>query len=528
MIKKILTLILLLSSISTFSQVWKTYPYAPTESLISFPVDEGKHSAEPIEWWYTTGHVVGATTGKHYSYMLTYFHYPLGFIDGFRILNISDDDAEIFYDDTQFLTYPTLAADKLDIQANLLSGTTETWKNKYDGAIILPFEYEINASSSDVTLDLDYNTTKRPLILGDDGYLLQADSNYTYYYSQTGIDVAGQITFEGVTENVTGSGWIDRQYGTLNPSLGTKYEWFSLQLSNNMDINLWNIFQGNSIPDDEKHKILAAYVDEEENTQYTVSDFELERLKYAYTTDGERCYAQKWHLTAATNNIDLIIETLYSDSEVQLPFKFYEGTTIITGTVDGVEVTGHGFAELLHTYEVPDLTITTTTPWNSTVPFTWELANPDDGNPLQYKLEVSNDGVDYTEMASALTETTYLWDNAAYADEETFWLKLTGYSVDGTITGEYIKVFTYNTSVGVVDHLLDKVCIYPNPTMETLHVEATNIIHIKIFDTKGMLIKTINNTQVNKPINTKNLSPGAYFVKVYTDKGVATKKIIIK
>ena len=436
-----------LLNIPTFSQVWKTYPYEPTGSLVNFSIDEGRHTGEPMEWWYTTGHLVGATTGKHYSYMLTYFYYPYGSIDGFRILNISDDDAENFYDDTQLLTYGTLATDKLDIQANLFSGTTETWKNKYDGATILPFEYEINASSSAVTLDLDYNTIKRPLILGDDGYLLQVASNYTYYYSQTGIEVTGQITFAGITENVTGSGWIDRQYGTLNPSEGTEYEWFSLQLSNGMDINLWNIFEDNIIPDDEKYKILAAYVDEEETTQYTHSDFELERLEYAYTNDGLRCYAQKWNLTSPVNNLNLIIETLYSDSEVQVPFQFYEGATSITGTVDGVAVTGIGFAELLHTYEVPNLNITTPTRWNNTIPFEWELANPDDGNPLQYKLEYANDGVNYTEITSAITATTYLWNTASYADGDTFWLKLTGYSIDGTITGETTKEFTYDTTL---------------------------------------------------------------------------------
>ncbi len=529
MMQKLITFSLILTlSFSAYSQVWKTYPYTPTGSLVSFSVDEGRHASEPVEWWYTAGHLVGATTGKHYSYMLTYFYFPYGSIDGFRILNISDDDAEVFYDDTQFLTYPIIASDKLDIQANLLSGTVETWKNKYDAATILPFEYEINASSPQLTISLEYDTHKHPLILGDDGYLEQGYTNYTYYYSQTGITATGSISFNGITENVTGTAWIDRQYGTLNPSDGTEYEWFSLQLSNGMDINMWNIFTDeNTVPDDERFEILAAYIDE--TTQYTHSDFQLERLEFAFTPDNQRCYAQKWRLTSSINNLDLIISTLYSNSEVQQPFRFYEGATTVTGTVDGVSVTGYGFTELLHSYEAPDLTLSNDLTWYTTLPINWELNNPDDGNPLQYDLAYSLDNqTTYLPIVSELTDTTYTWSTSLFADGDTFWLQLTGYSIDGTLTTSVAKEFTYDSSLGLAEKQLASITIYPNPALETFSIHAENIKHIKVFNSKGILVKTVKKEQANIPIPIKNLSQGIYFVKVYTDIGVVTQKLLIK
>jgi len=60
----ILIALMLLVNVSYLAQTWKTYPYTPTGSQVSFPLDEGRHTNEPSEWWYTIGHVVGATTGK--------------------------------------------------------------------------------------------------------------------------------------------------------------------------------------------------------------------------------------------------------------------------------------------------------------------------------------------------------------------------------------------------------------------------------------------------------------------------------
>ena len=444
MMKKVfISVILIFFILNIFSQDWKTYPYIPNkDSKVLFPLDEGRHEKEKMEWWYTTGHVVGQTTGKHYTYMLTYFYYPYGKIDGFRILNISDDDEKVFYDEAKFLNYTTMATDKLDIEAKIYKAHTETWKNKYKDNKIVPFEYKIKAKSDKVTLDLDYVTTKRPLILSEDGYLLQGSDSYTYYYSQTGITANGTITFNGVTEKIKGTSWIDRQYGNLSPQNGTKYEWFSLQLSNNMDINLWNIFaEGNKVPNNEKFRILSAYVDED--IQYTNSDFKLERLAFEYTEDKGRCYAKKWKLTSDVNKLDLIISTLYSDSEVQSPFQFYEGATKITGTVNGKDVTGYGFAELLHTYKNPELAITNQEYWNKKTPIEWQIINPDDALTLHFNIEYSTDNkATYQSLAKNISNTSYLW-NKKFKKESSIWFKITASSNDSTLLGTTEKQLIY-------------------------------------------------------------------------------------
>jgi len=511
---------------AVFSQTWKTYPYTPPGSLISFPQDEGRHVNEPVEWWYTTGHLTGTVTGKHYSYMLTYFYYPAGGSDGFRILTISDDDNQNFYPETAFLTYSHMATDQLNIQAQVTGGGTEYWHNLYNGNQILPFQYELSATSAYVSLDLSYDTFKKPLILGDDGYLLQGANNYTYYYSQTGVDVTGSISFDGITENVSGTGWIDRQYGSIMPSTNNQYEWFSVQLSNGMDFNLWNIFEGNQIPDNERYKILAGYIDE--NTQFTTADFQLERLAFAYMPDQQQCYAQSWHLTSNLYNIDLVITTDYSNSEIWFPFRFYEGSTHITGTVDGQNVTGVGFAELLHHYEIPDLQILNGTHWNTSIPVQWQLNNPDDGNPLTYDLAYSTDQINFQPLVSGLSTTQYIWDTAPFADGDVFWLKITGKSVDATINGSAIKEILYDSSAGINENKTLSIRIYPNPAQNRLYLKAPGIYRLEIIDMKAKIVKIIkifSSDQVK--IELPDLQ-GVYMLKIYTSKGITKRKIILE
>jgi predicted secreted hydrolase len=529
--KKLITLnLLLMISITILPQSWKTYPYAPAGSLLSFPADEGRHSSEPIEWWYTSGHLTGITTGKHYSYMLSYFYSPLSIFDGFRILNLSDDDLGLFYTETKALNYNIMASDCLNIKAKIFSGGTETWHNKTD--ILgnsLPFEYEISAVSSSGAINLEYDALKPPLILADSGYFYEGATDYTYYYSQTKNEVTGTITLNGITENVSGSSWIDRQYGTFNPWNGQEYEWFCIQLSNGMDINITNLFTvKDEIPDNLKYRLLSAYVDE--TTQYTTSDFQIVRLKYSYMPDRVRCYSQKWRITSSILNVDIIVSTLHSNCEVSLPFRFYEGSTNVTGTVNGANVTGVGFVELLHSYENPDISITDTTNLGDVSSLlTWKLNNPDDGNPLKYDLEYSIDSLKtFLPIITNVADTFYYWNTQALSEEKNIWLKVTGYSIDSTLNNISVKKLKSNLTAVTETEYQEHIIIYPNPSAGQFIVEGENIRKIEIIDIIGRTVYSSLINQTRQSIDLSTQQRGIYFVEVTTNRGTTINKLILE
>ncbi|WP_248723473.1 lipocalin-like domain-containing protein [Seonamhaeicola sp. ML3] len=540
-LKITLSVLIFFVCITTYSQDWKTYPYVPSGgSLVSFPVDEGRHSAETTEWWYVSGHIT-TDTNKKYSFMLTYFFRPTSIsifnFDGFRILNVTDESDGTFYQDTKALNYATLSETELNIVASLFPTGTEYWRNKEDsGGQILPFEYEISASSTDISMDFNLETVKRPLIVGGDGLFDQGDSSYTYYYSQTENTVTGSLRVGSVTENVTGEAWIDRQYGSFNPFTGEDYEWFSIKLDNGTDINLWNIFNSSrSIPENSKFRILSAYVDESESSQYTISDFEIERLEYFFTPDNLRCYSKKWRLTSSSKNIDLIITINHENSEVdisELSFKFFEGATTITGTINSTPVTGVGFTELLHTYENPSLSIISPNGgvYDTSNNISWQVNNPDDGRPLKYDLEYSIDNqATFIPIASGLTDTFFSWNGAGTNNADTIWFRVKGYSLDNTLSGEVIS--TASSSVTLSNFILNKdlFSVHPNPAKDNLFIEFGENISgkIEILDVNGRSISNFyTNAKRNHNLNLETLSNGLYFLSLVSNKGKQVIKFV--
>ena len=513
--------------VSTFSQDWKVYPYTPEGSFISFPADEGRHPGEPVEWWYTTGHLTGETSGRTYSYMLSYFYSPVSVFDGFRILNVSDDGSGDFFSDTKALVYNVLATDSLYIEAELLYGSTEYWYNKTGGGgSAEPFSYVLSAEGDNASLQLYYDATRPPLILADSGLLDQGPEAYTYYYSLTGNNVTGSISFDGFTENVSGDGWIDRQYGTINPSEGLEYEWFSIQLSNGMDINMNNIFTtDNNIPETLAYRLMCVYVDE--NTSFTGSSFQVERLAYEYTPDSLRCYSTRWRLTSEFHDIDLIISVLHSTYEVTLPFRFYEGPVSISGTVDGMPVEGKGFAELLHSYDKPDITIDSRTNIGEEESvLKWQLNNPDDGNPLKYDLEYSTDGYIFQPLAGGLEDTVYIWDSSDLAEENDTWLKVKGFSVDTTLVDSSSVKLISVTAIKETENEA-AVNVFPNPGSGHFTVQGEGIREILVFDIQG---RKVFSSSVNSDLSHIDISDeasGIYFVKMIRhDNNIITRKLI--
>lgn len=517
------------------AQTWKTYPYLPSttpESEISFPVDEGRHNGEGVEWWYVSGHVKTASN-KSYSFMLAYFYYPVNIglsFDGFRILNVSDESDGTFYSETKAITkYTTLSTTGLDLAASLFLSGSEFWRNKLDGSNNpLPFQYELNASNTDVEINFELETLKRPLIVGEDGKFDQGAASYTYYYSQTDNSVSGSIKVNGVTEIVTGSAWIDRQYGNFNPFTEEDYEWFSLKLDNGMDFNLWNLFTADrEIPDNSKYKILSAYIDENQNTQYTTTDFEIERLEFFTTPDKERTYSKKWRLTSESKKIDLVITSNFENSEVnitELNFRFFEGATTMVGTVDGVSVNGVGFAELLHSYENPALSITEPSggvfdPQN---PISWEVDNPDDGRDLLFDVEYSTDNkVTFKTIATGVEDTSFDWDANGLNNGDNIWFKIKAYSKDNFLQGETIS--ESSSSAVLNTSLRDKtaVQIFPNPVKDKLIIKTENIAteaSIEIIDLLGKTVYRQNlNESLSYEVNLKFLQKGLYLLRFNGD-----------
>lgn len=91
----------------------------------------------------------------------------------------------------------------------------------------------------------------------------------------------------------------------------------------------------------------------------------------------------------------------------------------------------------------------------------------------------------------------------------------------------YMKT-SYDTLGVEENNQTPKLSLYPNPVSNQLHFSSTGQIieNVAIYNISGVLVKSISN--ITEAIDLSNLKTGSYLVKVTTDGGTSTQKIIKK
>lgn len=75
----------------------------------------------------------------------------------------------------------------------------------------------------------------------------------------------------------------------------------------------------------------------------------------------------------------------------------------------------------------------------------------------------------------------------------------------------------------------NNILLYPNPAKERLYINTSiPIKQMSICNLLGQEIQKYNNLETTSSINISGLNEGVYFVKIYTEKAVLSKKIVVK
>lgn len=78
---------------------------------------------------------------------------------------------------------------------------------------------------------------------------------------------------------------------------------------------------------------------------------------------------------------------------------------------------------------------------------------------------------------------------------------------------------------GIEDATIANISLYPNPVTSILNIEAEGVQEVNVIDVNGRNVMTAQNTNT---IDMSELANGVYFVRVITNNGVATQKIVKK
>jgi hypothetical protein len=100
----------------------------------------------------------------------------------------------------------------------------------------------------------------------------------------------------------------------------------------------------------------------------------------------------------------------------------------------------------------------------------------------------------------------------------------------GNTATDTIVVTVISNAVSVNEKIKPEVRIYPNPADEFIIIESYNerIIGVDMFDVSGRIVNRFTAKNEKYTINTSGVQRGIYFVRIFTDAGPFTKKIVVE
>jgi len=139
-----------------------------------------------------------------------------------------------------------------------------------------------------------------------------------------------------------------------------------------------------------------------------------------------------------------------------------------------------------------------------------------DGATIYYTL----DGTEPDENSNEYTNPV-----TCYIENNTITIKAIAMKA-GMLNSE-VAIGLYTFTVGIHD-AQQQVSIYPNPTSGdvTLDLSGLNARTIELFSANGQLLNTVVPTDETMTLSLNNYAAGIYFVRIHSDKAVASQKII--
>ena len=308
-----------------------------SQPLVFLPDDEAPHDVA-IEWWYFNG-LVTDDQGKEYSY-----HYVTFQSEGVgtavpHLLQASLGD----HSAKAHLTGEKVLLGAFDHDANGIDVSVSGWAMKGDGET-----YDLKFDLTDYLLDLQAVSVRPPVLHQGVGLVSLGPAGDTFYYSRTRLDVTGSITVAGQQSPVTGSAWMDHQWGEIvDQRVG--WDWVSVQLDDGADLMAVLIWDPSSRTPIASYGTLVL-----PNGSATIlqqGDVSITPKSTWTSPDSGIEYPSGWVLAVPSLDLRLELEAVLLDAEFAdsryAPAAYWEGEVRVTGTRQGQSVGGRGFVELV-------------------------------------------------------------------------------------------------------------------------------------------------------------------------------------
>lgn len=324
---------------------------------VQMPRDLAAHSDAQTEWWYYTGHFE-TTKGRQFGFELVFFKRRTD-LDRFSVVPLrlfgnpyyfahfaltSIDDKSFRYDHRKSANGIT------DLPASASEGHYHVrlgdWSVREAGG-----SHVLRATLTDGTIFEATLTPSKPVVLnGRNGVSFKDEGEASRYFSYTRMSVEGDLTAGETTEHLTGSAWMDREFGTWEPTENQKgWDWFSIQLDNRTELMCYQLRNaaGETSPFSS-----GTFVDPTGRSKIlTIGDFKIEPVRFWTSPRTGAEYPILWKLSVPELGIDLTVEPVIDDQELDTRgttmIVYWEGACRVTGRSGAEAVNGKAYVEMV-------------------------------------------------------------------------------------------------------------------------------------------------------------------------------------
>jgi predicted secreted hydrolase len=314
---------------------------------IRLPQDEAPHR-DLTEWWYYTGHLNATApdgTKHHYGFELVIFQalrsdLPPVYAAHFAVSDVTRGQ---FHYAQRRITEP---------HAVIPNGTTTTGFNISVGDWNIQGvngQYHLAAEMPNYAMRVTIHALKPPVLHNGNGLITYGLAGFSYYYSYTRLALSGMLIDHQQSLQVTGTAWMDHQWGNFLTLGGGGWDWYSIQLNNNTEMMLYLIR-------DATGKVTSTYVSyiDAQGVDHllpvnSLQDTVLGHWRSPITGAN---YPSGWHLliNAAQLHASLTLTPELKDQELvtyqTTGNSYWEGAVSILGQFNNQPAQGEGYVEL--------------------------------------------------------------------------------------------------------------------------------------------------------------------------------------
>ena len=335
---------------------------------VDLPRDLFAHSNVQTEWWYYTGHLT-SESGRELGFELVFFKrrtdldkfsvVPLRLIGNpyyFAHFALTDKTSKKFR-----YAHRKSSNGPLDMPASAAEShyylSLGDWSARESGG-----SHILRATLDDGTVfEASLKPEKAVVLNGENGVSYKDEGEASRYFAYTRMSVEANLTVDGKPEHVTGSAWMDREFGTWTPTERQKgWDWFSIQLDNGCELMCYQLRDSKGVTSSYSS---GTFVDEKGNVTKLASDkFEIETTRVWKSSRSGAEYPSGWRIVVPSLSLNLHVEPVMDDQELDTRGStmiiYWEGACEVAGKAGDSAVLGKAYVELVgydRSHETPNL-----------------------------------------------------------------------------------------------------------------------------------------------------------------------------